>query len=200
MTLDPQSTEARGGAASHPDAIDEAAARDAAAAASGAAVHGVEQHGIDLIPAEHRWGRPRDLLWLWMGVTLNIEFLVFGGLLPAVGLSFWQSVLAIVIGNLAWFLTGATSLQGPRTGTAMFMITRAPFGTRGARLVALFNWLSLVTYETIGLVLIVLGALALLGEFGVVSSTALKIALIPLAASLESCGSWCRRSSCCTCC
>ena len=131
-----------------PAPVEDAVARDAVAASTGAERHGIEQHGIDLIPAEHRRGRPRDLLWFWMGVTLNIEFLLFGGLLPAVGLSFWQSVLAIALGNLAWFITGATSLQGPRTGTANLTITRAAFGNRGGRLIAIFCWLSLVTYET----------------------------------------------------
>jgi purine-cytosine permease-like protein len=164
--------------------VDGGAARDAAAARHGDE-HGIEQHGIDIIPAVDRHGRPRDLFWFWMGVTFNIEFLVFGGLLPVIGLSFAESIIVILIGNLAWFVTGVMSLQGPAAGTSLFMITRAAYGNRGGRAVALFNWVSQVTYETIGLALVVLGSLALLSELGLQTTTGLKIIVIPVAAVIQ---------------
>ncbi|HEY7431274.1 MAG TPA: cytosine permease [Streptosporangiaceae bacterium] len=167
-----------------PADADPAASLDAAAAARHDR-HGIEQHGIDIIPPEDRRGTPRDLLWFWMGVTFNIEFLVFGALLPVVGLSFVQSVIAILIGNLAWFITGALSLQGPAAGTSLFMTVRAAYGTRGGRSVALLNWISQVTFETIGLALIVLGSVALLVEFGLTDSTGLRAAVIPIAALIQ---------------
>ncbi len=180
----PTGAPARPEGAAAPVAADTAASLDAAAAAHSGR-HGIEQHGIDIIPPQDRRGTPRDLLWFWMGVTFNIEFLVFGALLPVIGLSFGQSVLAILIGNLAWFITGALSLQGPAAGTTLFMTVRAAYGTRGGRAVALLNWISQVTFETIGLALIVLGGVALLVEFGLSDSTGLKIAVIPVAALIQ---------------
>lgn len=190
MTSGPRSADpvasSEGGSEPDGTVIDEAAALDAAAAREHRADSlGIEQHGIDIIPTRDRRGRPRDLLWFWMGVTFNIEFLVFGGLLPVIGLSFADSIIVILIGNLAWFVTGVMSLQGPAAGTSLFMITRAPYGIRGGRSIALFNWVSQVTYETIGLALVALGGLALLSEFGLHTSTGLKIAVIPVAAVIQ---------------
>ena len=44
------------------------------------------------------------------------------------GLRFWQAAVVIVLGNLSYVITGFSSLQGPRAGTAAFTINRAPFG------------------------------------------------------------------------
>ena len=51
------------------------------------------------------------------------------------------------------------SLQGPDAGTTVFAISRARYGTNGSRLIALFNWLTQIGFETEGLILIVGSAL-----------------------------------------
>ena len=81
--------------------------------------------------------------------------------------------------------TGIGSLQGPRAGTSVFAITRAPFGPNGARLVSVFNWITQVGYETEGLALVVLAGLALAAKAGVHASTGLKVLLIVLAAAIQ---------------
>src|SRR6478752_10672087 len=94
----------------------------------------VEQRGIELVSPSERYGRPRDLLFLWSGTTLGIFTLVYGTVVVSLGLSFPQAVLAIVIGNLLAFpLVGLTSLQGPAVGTSTMAISRAAFGPKGAR-------------------------------------------------------------------
>ena len=55
------------------------------------------------------------------------------------GFSFYTALSIIIIGNLSYFLLGLASLQGPETGTTAFMISRAPFGTRGSRLAQLLQ-------------------------------------------------------------
>lgn len=116
----------------------------------------IEQRGIDLIPESERVMRPVGLFWLWAGALWNVEFLVYGALLVSFGLSFWQTVVAILIGNCAYALLGLLSLQGPETGTTAFMVSRAPFGRNGNRVVAFFNWLTQVGFEIEGLALIVI--------------------------------------------
>jgi purine-cytosine permease-like protein len=98
-----------------------------------------ERRGIDLIPEADRRGRPTDLLWMWAGALFNVEYVVYGALIVSFGLSFWQAALVIVVGNLSYLVTGLGSLQGPASGTSVFAITRAPFGPRGAGLVAVFH-------------------------------------------------------------
>src|ERR1700729_4095877 len=144
-----------------------------------------ESRGIDYIPHAERRGKPLDLGLMWAGALSNVEYVVYGALIMSFGLRFWQAALVIVIGNLSYLVTGLGSLQGPKAGTAAFTINRAPFGPRGARAIAVFNWMTQVGYEVEGLALVVLAGLALFGKAGVGSSTALKIALIVVAAAIQ---------------
>jgi nucleobase:cation symporter-1, NCS1 family len=144
-----------------------------------------ERRGIEYIPYADRRGRPIDLALMWAGALLNVEYVVYGALIMSFGLRFWQAALVIVIGNLSYLITGLGSLQGPRAGTAAFTINRAPFGPNGAKLIAVFNWMTQVGYEVEGLALVVLAGLALFGKAGVGASTGLKIALIVAAAGVQ---------------
>jgi len=126
----------------------------------------VEQRGIDLIlPAEQKM-KPTGLFWLWAGGVFNVEFLFYGTLIMTFGLSVPQAILAILVGNLTYAFLGFASLQGPKTGTTAFMVSRAPFGQNGNRLVALFNWVTQVGFEIEGIALIVLAAVALMAKAG----------------------------------
>jgi purine-cytosine permease-like protein len=149
------------------------------------APRGVESHGIDLIPETERHGRPRDLFGMWLGTNLNVFYVVNGAVVISMGLSFAQSVLAIVLGNLAFLAVGVTSRQGPRTGTSTFAVSRASFGPNGGRVLGLFNWITCVGFEASGLALVVLAALAVLDKAGVAPSAGVKIALILVAAVVQ---------------
>lgn len=144
-----------------------------------------ESRGIEYIPRAERRGRPIDLMWMWAGALFNVEYVVYGALIVSFGLAFWQAALVIVIGNLSYLITGIGSLQGPAAGTSVFAVTRAPFGSRGARVVSVFNWMTQVGYETEGLALVVLAGLVLTGKAGIHTSTGLKVVLIVVAAAIQ---------------
>lgn len=145
-----------------------------------------ESRGIDYIPRSERRGKPSDLGWLWAGALFNVEYVVYGAILVAgIGLRFWQAAVVILVGNLSYIITGLGSLQGPKAGTAAFTINRAPFGPNGARIVAVFNWVTQVGYEILGLAIVVACGLALLDKAGIHSSTGLKIVLIVAAACIQ---------------
>ena len=127
----------------------------------------IEQRGIQLIPAAERHGRPRDLFFMWLGTNLNVFYIVNGAIVVALGLSFTQALLVIAAGNLCFFCVGLTSLQGPKTGTSTFVISRAAYGPNGGRGLSFFNWLTCVGYEASGLALIVLATLEVLSKAGV---------------------------------
>jgi nucleobase:cation symporter-1, NCS1 family len=145
----------------------------------------VEAHGIDLIPDRERHGRPRDLFGMWLGANLNVFYVVNGAVVISVGLSFVQSVIAIVLGNLAFLAVGLSSLQGPRTGTSTFAVSRAAYGPNGGRGLSFFNWATCVGFEASGLSLVVLAALAIFHKAGVSTSTPLKVVLILVAAIIQ---------------
>ena len=145
----------------------------------------VETRGIDYIPPADRFGRPRDLFWLWTGSIFNIEYIVYGALLIAIGLSFAQAVIVAVLANLTFLLLGLASLQGPATGTSVFVITRAAFGQRGGRALSLFNWVTQVGFEIEGLAIAVLAGLALFVKAGGHDNDAAKIVVVIIAALLQ---------------
>jgi NCS1 family nucleobase:cation symporter-1 len=126
----------------------------------------VEQRGIDYIPSDQRDGKPLALAWMWAGSLCNVLPVVFGGLLPLFGLSFAQSVLAVLIGNLTWVMVGFASQAGPDAGTTVMMISRAPYGPNGSRPVGASSWLILLGYEASFMIIIVQAGLELLVKAG----------------------------------
>jgi NCS1 family nucleobase:cation symporter-1 len=139
----------------------------------------LEQRGIELVPESERPMRPAGLFWLWSGAIWNVEFVVYGALMLYIGLSFWQAVAAILIGNLMYGLLGYASLWGQDAGTTAFMVSRAPFGRNGNRVPSVFNWITQVGFEVEGIALIVLFVIAMFAhEHGSVSTTGKAIIII----------------------
>ncbi|MGH8917689.1 MAG: purine-cytosine permease family protein, partial [Actinomycetes bacterium] len=146
----------------------------------------VEQRGIDHVPVDERWARPRDLCAMWAGSGLQFEYLVYGALLMTFGFTFAQAIALIVIGNVSYLFLGLCSLQGPGAGTTVFTISRAGWGPNGARLIAFFNWITQIGFESEGLILVVLAAEALTAKAGYHTGTGLKVVFIVAAALVQS--------------
>jgi purine-cytosine permease-like protein len=138
----------------------------------------VERHGIDFIPLSERWARPRDLAGMWAGASVQIEYFIYGAVLMSFGFTFAQALSLIVIGNCSYVLLGLCSLQGPNSGTTVFGTNRAAFGPNGSRLIAGFNWITQIGFETEGLILIVGIGLVLLAKSGFDPGTPAKALLI----------------------
>jgi nucleobase:cation symporter-1, NCS1 family len=145
----------------------------------------IEHRGIDLVPPGARWCKPRDLFGLWCGAILNFEIFVYGAVLMTFGVSFTQAVWIILVGNLSYVLLGLASLQGPDAGTTTFVVNRAPFGQLGNRVIAFFNWLTQVGFETEGIILVVLAGEALAAKAGFQSGDPLKVVFILLAVGVQ---------------
>ncbi|HEX4090225.1 MAG TPA: cytosine permease [Trebonia sp.] len=101
----------------------------------------VEPGGAEFIPLSERHGRPLQLFWTW--TSPNMEFAtIFVGFLGvwAFGMSFWSTVLAIVIGTGLGSITHAVlSTQGPRFGVPQMVLSRLGFGYWGNVLPAGIN-------------------------------------------------------------
>ena len=145
----------------------------------------IEQRGIDLIPDAERKMKPNGLFWLWAGAVFNVEFFFYGTLVMFFGLDVLQAIVAILVANVLYALLGWASLQGPKTGTTAFMVSRAPFGQNGNRLVALFNWITQVGFEIEGIFFVVATVILLFSLHGTDLDTAAKVAVIVVAALLQ---------------
>lgn len=128
------------------------------AGASANEAFAIEQNGINLIPDRERRGHPRDLFWVWAGANIILTYIIVGTLLAGLGLSFWQMLVVVGLGNLVYVLIGYCGIPGARVGTATLVISRAAFGRKGNALPALLSWVTAVGWEAVNLVL---GAFAL---------------------------------------
>ena len=101
----------------------------------------VEPGGVEFIPVADRHGTARQLLWTW--TSPNMEFATVGvGILGVLywGLTFWQTVVAIVIGTAAGSITqGVLSTWGPKDGLCQMVLSRTGFGFLGNILPAGLN-------------------------------------------------------------
>lgn len=137
----------------------------------------VEQRGIDYIPASDRHMTPGQLARMWAGGLTTVGTLVYGLTIMSLGLSFAQAALIILLGNLSFVAVGFASLQGPRAGTSAMTVTRAPFGRNGTRPIALFNWATVLGFETLSIALVVIAGTVLMTKAGFSPGTPAKVVL-----------------------
>jgi nucleobase:cation symporter-1, NCS1 family len=141
----------------------------------------VETKGIDVIDADSRHGRPRELFAVWLASNVAYIYIVVGGFLVVLGLSVWQATTVLLAGNLFWVPVGLLAASGPAAGTPSTVIMRAMFGIRGNRVFgAGLTWVTCVAYEGLNLAIGSLAGFALVGYWGVQASGPVKIAVAVL--------------------
>jgi NCS1 family nucleobase:cation symporter-1 len=93
----------------------------------------VEPGGVEFIPLHERHGRPLQMLWTWTSPNMEFATITVGLLGPiAFGMTFWQSVAAIVLGTALGSLSHAVlSSWGPRAGFPQMVLGRSAFGFLG---------------------------------------------------------------------
>jgi purine-cytosine permease-like protein len=98
----------------------------------------IEVQGVDTVPENQRTGKPSSIITVFVGSNLSLSVMVFGWLSILYGLSWWQSVSAILVGTaVASALVSYSSLLGWRAATNNSVASGAFFGVKG-RLVASF--------------------------------------------------------------
>ncbi|MBW9092738.1 cytosine permease [Microbacterium jejuense] len=101
-----------------------------------------ETRGIELIGAEERHGRARDLFFVWAAPSVSILNFTVGATLVLLGLELWQAMLVVIAGSLMWVFPGLIAISGPAAGTSGSVITRAIYGVIGNKpVVAFTGWL-----------------------------------------------------------
>jgi purine-cytosine permease-like protein len=145
----------------------------------------VEVRGIDWIPQSERHGHPRELLMLWASSNVTYLYVVLGGVVIGMGLTLAQAALAIVLGNLWWFVVGLIAASGPASGRPSYVVMRALFGVRANRInVVLSGWGVCVGYGAINLSVGSLATDQLLVWAGVHPSLALRLVVVVITPAL----------------
>ncbi|MEG2893089.1 MAG: cytosine permease [Clostridium sp.] len=110
----------------------------------------IEENSIDPIPESERHGHPKELFRMWIGANINYVVLLNGIVIVALGLSLWQALSAVIVGNiLGCVVLGLASIMGPRTGTAGIVTSRTAFGQLGAYLPIIISVISVLGWFSI---------------------------------------------------
>jgi nucleobase:cation symporter-1, NCS1 family len=155
------------------------------AAAPDSAALRVETNGINVIPDAERKGRPRQLFWPWFGSNVSILGLSYGAFAFGFGISFWQALLAGVLGICASFLLcGFVAVAGKRGSAPTLVLSRAAFGVRGNKLPAVLSWVLTVGWETVLVILATLATATVFDRLGWGGGTTTKVVAMLVVAAL----------------
>src|SRR3712207_6562970 len=102
----------------------------------------IEANGINVIDDAERKGSPRQLFWPWFAANVSVLGLGYGSFALGFGVSFWQALVAGVVGiALSFLFCGFVAVAGKRGSAPTMVLSRAAFGVRGNRLPSLISWL-----------------------------------------------------------
>jgi NCS1 family nucleobase:cation symporter-1 len=150
-----------------------------------AAPAGVEANGINVIADSERKGEPRDLFWPWFGANVSVFGLGYGAFILGFGVSFWQALIAGIIGIVASFLLcGLVAIAGKRGSAPTLVMSRAAFGVNGNKLPSFVSWVLTVGWETALVVLATLGTRTVFQTLGWGGGTATSVVALIVVAGL----------------
>ncbi|BBC30078.1 Allantoin permease [Streptomyces graminofaciens] len=145
----------------------------------------VETHGLDVIADADRKGTPRTLFWPWFGANVSILGLSYGAFALGFGISFWQALVAGVLGIVfSFLLCGFVAVAGKRGSAPTMVLSRAAYGVRGNRLPAVVSWLLTVGWETVLCALATMATATVFDRLGTGGGTGTKVIALVLVASL----------------
>ncbi len=145
----------------------------------------VEANGLNVISDAERKGSPRDLFWPWFGANVSVLGLSYGAFVLGFGVSFWQALVAGVIGIVISFLfCGFIAVAGKRGSAPTMVLSRAAFGIRGNRLPSALSWLLTVGWETALTALATLATATVFTRLGWGGGTSTKVIALVIVAVL----------------
>ncbi|MFF5209634.1 purine-cytosine permease family protein [Streptosporangium sp. NPDC000396] len=145
----------------------------------------VEVHGLDVIGDADRKGRPRQLFWPWFGANVSILGLSYGSFALGFGISFWQALVAGVVGIVfSFLLCGFVGVAGKRGSAPTMVLSRAVFGVRGNRLPSAISWVLTVGWETVLTALATLATSTVFERLGWGGGTSTKIIALVIVTAL----------------
>lgn len=118
------------------------------------------------IPEALRTTKVGRQFWIWAGANIAPINWVLGALGISMGLSLWDTMLVLALGNLIGVLVfGTFTVLGRRTGLTSMVMARGVFGRRGAylpavvQMIVVIGWCAVNTWIVLDLVMALLGTL-----------------------------------------
>jgi nucleobase:cation symporter-1, NCS1 family len=150
----------------------------------------VESNGLNVIAEAERKGRPAQLFWPWFAANVSVLGISYGAFTLAFGISFWQAVIAGVVGVVfSFLLCGLVALAGKRGSAPTMVLSRAAFGVRGNKLPSLVSWVLTVGWETVLTILATLATATVFERLGWGGGDLTKVvALLVVGVLIVACG------------
>lgn len=127
----------------------------------------IDELGIALVPPSQQTKKPAELFFVWCAANIGILGVVYGAIIVSFGLSFFQSVLAAIVGVASFALVGISSIAGKIGRTTTLTLSRSSFGKRGNIAPTSFCWINLMGWESVNIITGTLTLVALFGAFGI---------------------------------
>lgn len=145
----------------------------------------VETNGINVIDESERKGTPRQLFWPWFGANVSVLGLAYGSFLLGFGISFWQAVVAGIVGIVVSFLLcGLVAIAGKRGSAPTLVLSRAAFGVNGNKVPSVLSWVLTVGWETVLVSLATLATSTVFTQLGWSGGTATQVVALLVVAAL----------------
>jgi NCS1 family nucleobase:cation symporter-1 len=139
----------------------------------------VEANGINVIGDDQRKGTPRQLFWPWFAANISVLGLSYGSFTLAFGISFWQAVIAGLVGIVfSFLLCGFVAVAGKRGSAPTMVLSRAAFGVRGNWVATAISWVLTVGWETVLTVLATLATATVFTQLGWGGGPMVKVAAL----------------------
>lgn len=104
------------------------------------------------VPENEKTLTPGKLFYNWFAANIGIMGFVYGAIIVTYHLSFWQSILAAVVGALSFVIPGWVAMIGQRQGVTTFKLSRAAFGTHGNKIPNFMAWLNMVGWLAVNVI------------------------------------------------
>src|SRR5882757_2612176 len=145
----------------------------------------VESNGLNVIDDAERKGTPRQLFWPWFAANVSVLGLSYGSFTLGFGISFWQAVIAGLVGIVfSFLLCGFVAVAGKRGSAPTMILSRAAFGVRGNWVATAISWVLTVGWETVLTVLATLATATVFTQLGWGGGPTVKIVALLVVAVL----------------
>lgn len=104
------------------------------------------------VPEENKTLSPGKLFYNWFAANIGIMGFVYGAIIVSYHLSFWQAILAALVGALSFSIPGWVAMIGQREGVTTFKLSRAAYGTHGNKIPNFMAWLNMVGWLSVNVI------------------------------------------------
>ena len=94
------------------------------------------------IPDSEKTLTAGKLFYNWFAANIGIMGFVFGAMIVSYHLSFFQAIIASLVGALSFAIPGWVAMIGQKEGVTTFKLSRAAYGTHGNKIPNAIAWLT----------------------------------------------------------